>query len=85
MASNEELAVSMARVEEQVKAAVCRQKTMMEKIDKLTDDHEYRLRDLENASWKNRVALIVLATLGGGAGAWVSKFLGIPLPPPGVG
>ena len=85
MSSNEELAVSLARVEEQVKAASCRQKLIIEKIDKLTEDHEYRIRGLENTTWKNRVALIVLATLGGGAGAWVAKLLGLPMPPPGVG
>lgn len=85
MASNEELAVSLARVEEQVKAASCRQRLIIQKIDKLTDDHELRIRDLETTTWRNRLALIILATLGGAGGSWVVKFFGLPMPPPGVG
>jgi len=84
MSSNEELAIAMARVEEQIKSARKDHSKMDEKLDKITNDYEFRLRNLETTTWKNRVALILLAALGGGAGAWVAKFLGLPLPPPGV-
>ena len=85
MATNEELAIALARIEEQVKNSSGEHKKISIKLDKITDDHEYRIRHIENATWKNRLALVLLTTVGGGTGAWIVKLFGLSVPPPGAG
>ena len=75
--SHQELAVSIARVEERVIALI----TAVNKSNKRNEDEVYDLRkrivDLESSRWKHWTAMILIAGGMSQAPPWIAKLIGL--------
>lgn len=77
---NEELARELGEIRTEIKHLAKNQADHMERVDNAFARGSDRMREIEHRTWKQWVAIIVVAVAGSQAGPWITKALGLPTP-----